>query len=133
MAGMIDQFARTPANFRALRDMVGVKQDEFADIVGVDRSDIRRMDGGKAPISDSAWAALRALLDEHSQWVADLMGGTRKTEPGGTPVRLVYYRSFEDYHGSYGTWVEANIVARESAARLMALGYNVEFFYPGQR
>lgn len=129
MADLIERFSRTPANFRALRDMIGMRQDEFAEIVGVDRSAIRRMDGGKEPISDSAWSALSALLDEHEQWVGDNMRAAERTKPGGEPVRLVYYRSFEDYDEDFGDWVSADVVARECAVRLLALGYRVEFFY----
>ncbi len=133
MANAIEGFERTPANFRALRDMVGIKQDEFAEIMGVDRSEVRRMDGGKEPISDLAWRTLAALLDEHLDWVADNMRSAKKREPDDIPVKIAYYRSFEDYDQDFGDWVQADLVARESAARLMELGYRVEFVYPPHR
>ena len=138
MARRIDDFERTPANFRALRDMVGMKQDEFAEMVGVDRSEIRRMDGGKQEISDLAWHSLGALLDEHIDWVDSLTSRATKrkgdgTEPDGEPVRLVYYRSYEDYDQDYGSWMQADLVARAAAERLLQMGFSVEFVYPPSR
>ena len=138
MAHRIDDFERTPANFRALRDMVGMKQDEFAELVGVDRSEIRRMDGGKQEIDDLAWSTLGALLDEHLEWVGDLTShaikkGGNPEDPDAQPVRLSYYRSYEDYDQDFGSWMQADLVARAAAERLMQLGFRVEFVYPPAR
>lgn len=127
-----DRFKRTPANFRALRDMVGFKQDEFADIVGVDRSTVRRWDSGKEPLTEAAWNTLGAMADEHFGLVGDLMGDIQAScdIPEGTAaVRLPYYRSVNDYHGD-ADWMSANKAAHAAAERLLELGYEVEFVYP---
>ena len=115
-----DSFEHTPANFRALRDMVGFKQDEFADIVGADRSEVRRWDSGKAPIPEVAWRALQGLVDDHFAAVHDVVTLAGKvSDPESEPVRIAYY------------WVSADNAARAAAERLIELGYRVEFFYPG--
>ena len=83
-----DSFEHTPANFRALRDMVGFKQDEFADIVGADRSEVRRWDSGKAPIPEVAWRALQGLVDDHFAAVHDVVTLAGKvSDPESEPVR----------------------------------------------
>lgn len=126
-----DQFEKTPANFRALRDMVGFKQDEFADIVGVDRSEVRRWDAGKAPVSAKAWDILRAMVEEHFALVHGLMGDIRGPEGPGedaAPVALPYYRSANDYHGD-ADWMSANKAAHAAAERLLELGHRVNFVY----
>lgn len=131
MSSAFDQFAKTPANFRALRDMVGFKQDEFADIVGVDRSEVRRWDAGKAPVSPDAWNTLRAMVDEHFALVRALMGNIACPETAAEdaqPVQLPYYRSANDYHGD-ADWMSANKAAHAAAERLLELGYPVEFVY----
>ena len=126
-----DSFEHTPANFRALRDMVGFKQDEFADIVGADRSEVRRWDSGKAPIPEVAWRALQGLVDDHFAAVRDVVTLAGKvSDPESEPVRITYYRSFNDFTGE-GDWVSADNAARAAAERLIELGYRVEFFYPG--
>ena len=130
-----DRFDKTPANFRALRDMVGFKQDEFADIVGVDRSAVRRWDSGKEAILTRAWTTLQAMVDEHFALVADLMGdaadaGATEFAEGERPtVELPYYRSADSYRGS-ADWMSANKAAHAAAERLLQLGYRVSFVYP---
>lgn len=127
-----DRFDKTPANFRALRDMVGFKQDEFADIVGVDRSEVRRWDSGKAPIPPRAWSTLQAMVDEHMALTASLMGeaaGTFAPEEEPPTVELAYYRSADSYRGDTD-WMSANKAAHAAAERLIELGYRVSFAYP---
>ena len=132
MAGTFDSFEHTPANFRALRDMVGFKQDEFADIVGADRSEVRRWDSGKAPIPEVAWRALEGLVGDHFGAVRDIVTLAGKvSDKEAEPVRIAYYRSFNDFDGE-GDWVSADNAARAAAERLIELGYKVEFYYPGR-
>lgn len=130
-----DRFDKTPANFRALRDLVGFKQDEFADIVGVDRSAVRRWDAGKEPILPRAWNTLQAMVDEHMALVSNLMGDAAgafapEGPEGEAPtVELAYYRSADSYRGS-ADWMSANKAAHAAAERLIELGYRVSFVYP---
>ena len=125
MDNAFEQFEKTPANFRALRDMVGFKQDEFADIVGVDRSEVRRWDAGKAPVSSEAWNTLRAMVDEHFALVRALMGDVVcpvcPEASEAVPIQLPYYRSANDYHGD-ADWMSANKAAHAAAERLLELG-----------
>lgn len=127
-----DDFEHTPANFRALRDLVGFKQEEFADIVGADRSEVRRWDSGKAPIPEVAWRALQGLVEDHFAAVRDVVSLAGKVEdPATQPVRIAYYRSYNDFTGQ-GDWVSADNAARAAAERLIELGFKVEFYYPGK-
>lgn len=130
MDSAFDLFEKTPANFRALRDMVGFKQDEFADIVGVDRSEVRRWDAGKAPVSEAAWNTLRAMVEEHFALVRALMGDIACKNPteDSTPIVLPYYRSGADYTGN-ADWMSANKASHAAAERLLELGYRVNFVY----
>ncbi len=132
MDNIFESFEHTPANFRALRDMVGFKQDEFADIVGADRSEVRRWDSGKSEIPDVAWRALQGLVEDHFAAVNDVVTLAGKLDdPETEKVRIAYYRSFNDYDGA-GDWVSADNAARAAAERLLELGFKVEFFYPGK-
>ncbi len=132
MQNVFDTFEHTPANFRALRDMVGFKQDEFADIVGADRSEVRRWDSGKSPVPEVAWRALQGLVEDHFAAVNDIVTLAGKlSDPENDRVRIAYYRSFNDYDGQ-GDWVSADNAARAAAERLLELGFKVEFFYPGK-
>lgn len=129
MDNALDRFDRTPANFRVLRDMIGFKQDEFADIVGVDRSAVRRWDSGKEAIPDSAWRALEGLVDDHFALVEDLVSRSGMLTSPDEPVKIPYYRSYNDFTGE-GDWQSADTAARAAAERLLELGYRVEFVYP---
>ena len=132
MDNVFDSFEHTPANFRALRDMVGFKQDEFADIVGADRSEVRRWDSGKSDIPDVAWRALQGLVEDHFAAVSDTVALAGKlADPANEKVRIAYYRSFNDYTGE-GDWVSADNAARAAAERLLELGFHVDFYYPGK-
>jgi transcriptional regulator with XRE-family HTH domain len=136
MASVFERFNRTPANFRALRDMVGFKQDEFASIVDVDRSAVRRWDSGKEAVPEVAWRVLEGLVDDHFALVGDLVAtagseAAPAQERGGEPVRLTYYRSRDDFSGE-GDWQSASNAARAAAERLLQLGYTVEFVYPAR-
>ena len=125
-----ERFDRTPANFRALRDMVGFKQETFADFAGVDRSVVRRWEAGKEQITEAAWRILENLCRDHFEAVEDCMPHGEDADPEKTVVQLMYYRSADDYKSDMMDWMAADTAARAAAERLLELGYKVEFVYP---
>ena len=129
---------RTKAGFKAMREGLGLIQQDVADAVGVRALAVNRWErpGWPEP-PDDAWAYLEAMA-ERMGWVADEAVGAAlrmRDETGAGRATLTYFRdqSMYDAHGrDRGPFGFANAAARLAAAHLDAEGFEVSFAYPGE-
>lgn len=124
--------SRTKADFRALRELLGLTQQDVADAAGVNVSTAKRWEKpGYFTPPDDVWAWLEDCERLHGEVVDAAVSAA--VARGRGPVQITYYRSQEQYDaagsddGPYGV---ANANARMVASRLRALGYEVDFAYP---
>lgn len=135
---MEDRLTRTrsKADFRLLRDMVGVSQMWVAKRLGVTKQTVLNWENPKEfyPPRREAWDLMEGLwreADEKASAMVDLavsaagIARERGIEPA--PMTLSYYRSIEDYvragHGEdEGMWRVENAAVRLAADRLRVLG-----------
>ena len=124
------------ADFRALREGIGLTQQNVADMCGVKVNAVKRWERvGWPDPPDDAWDALEAMADRHDELVA--FGVAKALElsaqTGAPDVVLTYYHDQGQYdalgrdEGPYGF---VNAVARDVAAELSAKGMDVAFRYP---
>lgn len=119
---------RTKAEFRALREMVGLTQEEMAETMSVQPRAVRRWGSEKAPEyrpPADAWRLLdhyRRLQDEVILAATDKVVAIAD-EMGGYPEEIVlpYWSSQADYEAHHvaddgGSWRMANATARAVAA-----------------
>ena len=129
--------AKTKANFRALREMCGVTQQQVADELGVRALTVKRWEKGETPIPGDAMAWLTGCVEEHDAGVAENLGRILATIPADGEVCLTYYRTQEQadaeaYPEQAGPYGFLNAVTRSTAERLVAMGYRVSFTYPDE-
>ena len=122
----------TKANFKALRERVGLSQQDIADMLGVTRTSVKRWErpGFNDP-PDDAWELLtakgetqRAMVDEISE---------RCVSEGVSSLQLTYWRNQEQFDAlgrDEGLHTVANANARAIAQELESIGVEVEFSYP---
>ena len=129
--------ARTTANFRALRELCGVTQQQAADACGVRVLTVKRWERGDAPVPDDAMEWLMECVAEHDRGVAEEIGEIMANLPDGAEVCMPYFRTQEQ--ADMAAWPEKagpfgfiNAVHRSSAERLVAMGYEVSFSYPDE-
>ena len=135
---------RTKANFRAIRETVGITQAALAAELGVQVRSVKRWESPSAPQQPpaDAWELLEAALDAHEDVVdygyekaVELAEGTEYDRP---TVHLVYWPDAETYaelstdarHGIAGDWRRANANARATASVLRSHAFDVEFVDP---
>lgn len=138
--GMGIEMERTKAEFRAVREMVGMSQQELADALDVQVLSVKRwerpdIDGCEPP--DDAWDVLddarklqRQVVDfgisKVGQMAVDL-----KAE--AEAVVLTYWRTQDAYDTAHpdepGVYTMANANARLIADKLESFGYMVRFIY----
>lgn len=130
---------RNKAEFKALRETVGMSQQLLADILDVDVRSVKRWEhpNGAEPPQD-AWD----VLDEaraRQVWVVE--AAIDKThelerEAGRAPeaVRITYWpnaATYEAVHPDEGfSWMMANANARLTALEFTRLKFDVAFEYP---
>ena len=127
----------TKADFKALRDAIGLSQQDVADACGVRLTTVKRWErpGFPEPPED-AWRHLNDMAMRHDRMVDDMVGVVRGMADGhGAPgvVAITYYRDqaqYDELGRDPGTFAFANAVAREVALRLADEGVPVEFRYP---
>lgn len=124
------------ADFRAMREGVGLTQQDVADAMSVRVVTVKRWErpGFPEPPEDAVmW--LGDMADRHETMVRDtvlqMLAVSGRT--GVKTVAVTYYRSQDQYdaHGrDEGPCGFANAVARDVAAELTAKGMDVAFRYP---
>ena len=126
---------QSKAEFRAIREMVGMTQATLAGALGVQERSVRRWESEEAPQMppQDAWELLWAA-EERQEQVIDY--ALRKLdESGAQAVRLPYWASQRDYSehstdsalGAQGDWRMANANARALASILSEEGIEVEW------
>ena len=132
---------RTKAEFRAIRETVGMTQAALADELGVQERSVKRWEGKDAPQvpPEDAWDVLGAALDRQREVVLFALSKVYEIsdEMGDEPIHvsLPYWSCAEDYEASFtdaangihGDWRMANANARVLAAILWAEGVEVEW------
>lgn len=130
---------RTLAEFRAIRETVGMTQGMLAEKLGVNSRSVRRWESpdydGYQPPQD-AWDVLYDALDTQRRGIAAALGKIDEIvyERGAAPdsVMLPYWTSQDAYdEGHYvddgGDWRMANATNRMLAERLHERGIRVEW------
>ena len=123
------------AQFRAMRETLGLSQQDVAEEVGVDRGSVKSWEAGVCPIPPDVarWLVSEKAVADYAvdSAVCDVL--VLQNQP--TTVSLTYYRTQEEYdssgHGE-GRFGISNANARRVAEALEAEGIGVEFFYPGE-
>lgn len=129
--------AKTTANFRALREMCGVTQQQAADALGVRVLTVKRWEKGETPIPDDAMGWLMECVAEHDAGVSESLGRILAALPAGGEVCMTYYRTQEQadaeaYPEQAGPYGFLNSITRSTAERLVAMGHRVSFSYPDE-
>ena len=122
---------KTKANFRAVRDTLGLSQQDVADIADVAVLTVKRWEkpGNSWMPPDDVWEWLIHLLDVQHATV----GIALDAADGHDAVQLTYYRSQEQYDAlgrDDGPVGMANANTRLTASLLMLAGRSVSFSYP---
>lgn len=131
---------RTKAEFRALRETLGITQQRMADDLGVRVLSVKRWESPRyqqqAP--EDAWALLDDLMAVQDSAVGAALAQVRDVADslGGDPreVVLPYWASQSDYlehhylaAESDASWTEVNATSRRVASMLRWLGYSVRW------
>lgn len=131
---------RSKADFRALRESIGLSQTDLGRMLGVKTLTVQRWekegpDGYLIP--DEAWDVLDERAEVHGQMVDHMVERcvTAFEAHGDYPkvVTITYYRSQEDYEAfgrDRGPFGFANAAALDTARELRRLGFSVRFEYP---
>ena len=130
----------TKAQFKALREMTGLSQQNIADALDVNLRTVKSWENPAREtykVPDYAWDYLKKVDDTQAQQVSYMLGIVAKQveEFGGDPalVPITYYRDQAMYYefgrddGPVG-W--PNAVARKVAYELGRRGIAYEFRYP---
>ena len=122
---------RSKAEFRALRETVGLTQQSLADRLGVKILSAQRWERPKYPqqAPDAAWELLDSLVRAQARAVSDCLQAAKSCEV----TQLEYWTSGTDYddlrrEGEPETWTEANATQRAKAQALRMLGYPIDWY-----
>lgn len=125
---------KTKADFRARREMVGLRQGDVADALGVTVMSVNRWEreGFPNPPED-AWS----LIEEREEQQAAVVSEIAEGFPEGATANITVYRTQADYDSvqelygrpDRGPFTVANANAFEAARVLDALGVEVRFVY----
>lgn len=129
---------RPKAEFRAMREMLGVTQQRLADDLGVRVLSVKRWENPKYPqqAPDEAWALLDDLMAVQDSAVRAALAvvESKVDERGNRPkeVAIPYWSSQADYlehhyMGDDGDWTEVNATNRRVASLLKWLGFEVRW------
>ena len=130
---------RTKADFKALRERVGLSQHDVADAIRVSIKTIKRWENPSVPYEApaDAWEYLENVLEVQSNQVSYALGVLAKQveQLGGEPavVPITYYRDqamYDEYGRDTGKFGQANASARAVATALEQRGIKVTFNYP---
>ena len=123
------------AQFRAMREALGLSQRDVADEAGVDRRSVKSWEAGVYPIpSDVAeWLSGEKAVADYA--VQNVVKDILSSEFPPATVSLTYYRTQEEYdeHGrDDGPFGISNANARRVADALEVEGIACKFCYPGE-
>ena len=128
----------TKADFRAIRETIGLTQGDVAKALGVSLRTVKRWEhpDWQEPPED-AWAWLLGMLERHDAAVDAMVDEAMALvrEHDLEVVSITYYRdqAQHDAHGREpGPYGFANSVAREVALDLAVEGIETEFRYPDE-
>lgn len=122
----------TKADFRAMREALGLTQLDVADACGVRALTVKRWErpGFPEPPEDAVeW--LEGMADLHDEMVGQMVGLALASP--ADEIRITYFRDQAQYDASGrddGPFGFANAVARDVAAELAREGVDVAFAYP---
>lgn len=123
---------RTKANFKALRERVGLSQGDLAELASVTRTTVKRWE---RPGFNDAPADVWQMLEDAAETQRELC--EQVAEQAATidldELQLTYWRSqgqFDALGRDNGPFAVANANARAIWQTLEAMGVEVEFAYP---
>lgn len=129
----------TAANFRAMREMCGITQQQVAEVMEVQIRTVKRWEKGETPVPEDALEWMRECATEHTLGVRTELGGFMADAEPGEAVCLTYYRTQEqaDMDAEVmgceaGPYQFVNAVRRSVGERLTDMGYLVSFKYPDE-
>jgi transcriptional regulator with XRE-family HTH domain len=125
---------RSKADFKALRDLLGVTQREIADACAVTPLTVKNWEnpGEMFPPSRQAWQWLEDQWREASRRADETVGLARDAGAGRRgPVILTYWRDGAQYRRAHATvsWRFENAVTRITAERLRAAGIEASIMF----
>lgn len=129
---------RTKAEFRAMRETLGITQQRLANDLGVKVLSIKRWESPKYPQTapGDAWELLDDLMDVQDSAVSSALAIVQgmQDETGKRPneVTLPYWSSQSDYLEHHyveddGDWTEVNATNRRVSSLLRWLGFEVRW------
>ena len=131
---------RSKAEFRAMRETLGITQQRLADDLGVKVLSIKRWEspGKQQSAPDDAWELLDSLMEAQDAAVAAAFAQVKAIEDkhGGMPKEIVlpYWASQQDYADFHylaedgdASWTEVNATNRRVALALRDLGYRIRW------
>ena len=129
---------RSKAEFRAMRETLGITQQRMASDLGVKVLSIKRWESPRYPqqAPDEAWALLDDLMAVQDSAVASSLAIVHSTvgDTGRQPkeVSIPYWSSQSDYLEHHyveddGDWTEVNATNRRVASLLRWLGYKIKW------
>lgn len=128
----------TKAQFKAIRERVGLSQEAVADALGNVVRTVKRWEDPnyQQPPAD-AWAYLESALKQHVEAVNKAINTVQQIgeKVGNLPdhVDLLFYRTqrqYDLYGRDSGNYMIVNARSREIAVRLEQLGVETRFHYP---
>lgn len=138
MGGTMRLF-NTAANFRAMREICGVTQQQVADAMDVRVLTVKRWEKSEAAVPEDALEWMRSAAVEHTDGVRTEVGEVMASAEPGESVCLEYYRTQEQCDmaaaltgSDAGPYQFVNAVRRSAAERLVDMGYLVSFAYPDE-
>lgn len=133
------QLFNTAANYRALREICGVTQQQVADVLGVSVLTVKKWEKGVNRVPDDALAFIREAAAEHTQAVRAEVAEAASSAQPGSALCLTYYRTQEQADleaelagETAGPYQFLNAVRRSVGERLIDMGYLVSFKYPDE-
>lgn len=129
---------RTKADLKALRERVGLSQQNLADMLRVNVRSVKRWEHETYPweAPEEAWETLeraKAVQDEAVRNALDALNERREELGREDSVTITYFRDqamYDRFGRDGGPFGQANASSRAAAAALEARGCNVVFRYP---
>lgn len=135
-----DLTRRCKAEFRAMRETLGITQQRLADDLRVKVLSVKRWESPKYPqqAPDYAWELLDMLMAKQDSAVEAAIAQVQRIDSStdGRPREIVlpYWSSQDDYMKHHydaaesdASWTEVNATSRRVAAVLKVLGFDVRW------